>query len=469
MSKSTKSSFVSGLKNPHAYVIVSLLIILSTLLTWIIPAGEYQRVEDPHSERIVVDPESFAYVEQNPVNPFEMLQAIPRGIKDSAGIISFIFIISGAIHVIRATGALDMAILGLIDRLKGKDTLFLVFITLLFSLMGATFGFAEETIPFIPLGVALALGLGYDRVVGFHVVRTAAWVGFAGAFLNPFTIGVAQSIAELPLFSGVYYRILSFVVFYVIGLWFILRYAKKVKANPEKSILHGYEGDMGQEQFQLQAAEKFTLRHTLVLILFFLNILLLVLGVIFYDWYITELAALFLGFGVVSGLVGGLKPNELAKEFTKGMAGVTFGALIVGFARAVVLILQDGMILDTIVYGMSKPIMNIGTSLSLVGMFILQSFVNFFIGSGSGQAAATMPIMIPLSDVIGVTRQSAVLAFQFGDGITNMLWPAMIYYLAFADIPYNRWFFHILKLVLMLSAAAAILVGVSGMFHYGPF
>ncbi|NLY35890.1 MAG: TIGR00366 family protein, partial [Tissierellia bacterium] len=219
----------------------------------------------------------------------------------------------------------------------------------------------------------------------------------------------------------------------------------------------------------LHSISGFTLRHKLVLALFAINIFFLIYGVIKYGWYTVELSALFLGFGILMGIVGGLSPNELAKEFSKGMGGVTFGALIVGFARAIVIILQDGMVLDTIIHGLSTPLIGMGTSLSLVGMFLIQSLINFFIGSGSGQAAATMPIMVPLSDVIGVTRQSTVLAFQFGDGITNMLWPAMIYYLAFADIPYNKWFPHILKLVLLLTAAGIVLVSVSGMINYGPF
>jgi|LSQX01.3.fsa_nt_gb uncharacterized ion transporter superfamily protein YfcC len=467
--RTRKSSFSEGLKNPHAYVIVFSLILIATLLTWIIPAGEFDRVIDPHSERSVVDPESFRFVEKQPVSLFKMLQAIPAGIAASSGIIAFIFIISGSVHVIRSTGAIDAAILYLIHKVKLQDWLLLSFIVVLFSMMGAVFGFAEETIPFIPLGVALALGLGYDRVVGFHIVRTAAWIGFAGAFLNPFTIGVAQSMAELPLFSGIGLRIISYIIFLLIGLWFILRYANRVKEDPSKSIVHEYVGEKDPADFVLKDVQELSGRHKLVLLLFAVNIGLLVFGVLKYEWYTRELSALFLGFAIIIGIVGGMSPNQLAREFSKGMAGVTFGALVVGFARAIVLILQDGMVLDTIVLGMAQPVIGMGSSIALVGMFLIQSLINFFIGSGSGQAAATMPIMIPLSDIIGVTRQSAVLAFQFGDGITNMLWPSMIYYLAFADIPYNKWFGHIAKLVIILTLAGCVLVAISGMINYGPF
>lgn len=468
--KPKKSIIPEFLRKPNAYVIIFILIILATLATWIIPSGQYERVKDEASGKTIVVPESFTYIEDSSVGIFKMLQAIPKGIKQSAGIIAFIFIISGSIQIIRGTGALDAGIIKLVEKLKGKDIPLLIIVTFLFTMLGAAFGFAEETIPFIPLGVAMAVALGYDRVVGFHIVRTAAWIGFAGAFLNPFTIGVAQSIAELPLFSGLGYRLICYIVFLIIGLWFILSYAKKVKKDPTKSILYGYKGDLNRKDLELNYENsEFTKKHSLVLILFLFNIILLIYGVIKYGWYTTELSALFLGFGILCGLVGGLSINQVAKQFTRGMAGVTFGALIVGFARAIVVILQEGAVLDTIIHGLAVPIMNVSSSIAIVGMFIIQSLINFFIGSGSGQAAATMPIMVPLSDVIGVTRQSAVLAFQFGDGITNMLYPAMIYYLAFADIPYDRWFKHILKLVIYLTLAAIVLVAISTLFDYGPF
>lgn len=464
-----KKFFIEGLKRPNAYVIIFTLILIATLCTWLIPSGSYERVKDEASGKTIIVPESFEYVEDKSVDLFGMLQAIPTGIKKSAGIISFIFVISGAIQIIRGTGALDAGILSLVRKMEGKDTPLLVIVTFLFTLVGAAFGFAEETIPFIPLGAAMAVALGYDRVVGFHIVRTAAWIGFAGAFLNPFTIGVAQNIAELPLFSGIGYRLICYIVFYAIGLWFILDYAKKVKKDPTKSIIYGYKGERDKKDFELEEIGEFTTKHKLVLTVFIINLALLVFGVVKFGWYTTELAALFLGFGLLAGFVGGLSPNEVARQFSKGMAGVTFGALIVGFARAIVVILEGGLVLDTIIHGLAQPILNVGSSLALVGMFIIQSLMNFFIGSGSGQAAATMPIMVPLSDVIGVTRQSAVLAFQFGDGITNMLYPAMIYYLAFADIPYDKWFKHILKLVIVLTIAAIVLVAVSGIINYGPF
>lgn len=458
------------IRNPHNYVIIFLLILLATIFTWVLPAGEYVRVEDPNSGRTVVDPESFHYVDKSPVDPFEMLKAIPQGIKDSIGIITFVFLISGAVQIIRGTGALDASIVWMVNKLKGKDLPLLIIISLIFSLLGAVFGFAEETIPFIPLGVSLAVALGYDRVVGFHIVRTAAFVGFSGAFLNPFSIGVAQSIAELPLFSGLGYRLICYFVFLAIGLWFIISYALKVRKDPTKSIIYGYEGEIERKDLELDLTKTdFTTRHKFVLAVFFAAMVLLIYGVIKHGWYTTELSALFLGTGIIAGLVGGLSINNIAREFTKGMAGVTYGAMVIGFARAIVVILDNGNVLDTIIRYVSLPLQGIGPVLAAEGMFLVQTILNFFIGSSSGLAAATMPILTPLADLIGLTRQTAVLAFQFGDGITNMFYPAMMYYLVFADIPYNRWVKHIFSLTLYLTIAGAILVAIAALIGYGPF
>lgn len=464
--KSKREALKEGLKNPDGLVVILVMIVIVTVLTWIIPSGAFDWGVDEATGRTVVIDGSFHLVEDINLDIFDMLKCIPKGIEESAGIIAFIFIISGAIQILRGTGALDAGIHALIRKLAHRDTLFLIIISVAFSLLGATIGFSEETIPFIPIGVSIAVALGYDRVVGFHIVRTAAWVGFAGAFLNPFTVGVAQGMAEVPLFSGWGYRLFCYGVFMGIGMIFIIRYAKRIKQNPASSILHGYHSE---RDFSLPEVQSFTLRQKLALLVFVLNMVVMFYGVNRFGWYTTELAALFFGFGVVEGAIGGLNPNQIAKEFVEGMKAVTFGALIVGFARTLVVIMESACILDTVVYGLSQPVSAFGSTIAAVVMFLVQSLINFFIGSGSGQAAAVMPIMVPLSDVLHITRQTSVLAYQFGDGITNMLWPTMIYYLAFADIPYSRWVKHIAWLVLALSAAACVLVAGASIIQYGPY
>ena len=455
--------------NPNAYVILSLLIIMAMVMTWVLPAGEYQRYVDETTGRTVVDPESFVYIEKSPVGIFDMLRAVPRGLQESSTVIMFIFIVSGTIQIVRGTGALDAGLRLLILRMKGKDIFVICAVSIVTSLLGAIFGFAQQIIPLIPLGVSLALGLGYDRMVGFHIIRTASWVGFAAAILNPFTIGIAHELAGLPLFSGWGYRVVCYVIFMVITLVFIVRYAEKVKKDPTKSVLYDYAGDHGDSAFAIDIDAEVTKKQSLVLILLLLTFGLMVFGTISYSWGTTELTALFLGFGILMGLAGGMTPDQVAQEFSKGLGGIAFGAIVVGFSRAIVLVLEDGHVLDTIVYFLTECIAGAGDSMTLIGMFLIQSLINFFIGSGSGQAAATMPIMIPLSDTLEVSRQSTVLAFQFGSGITDMIYPAMVYYLPFADIPYDRWAKHILKLVLILTVVAMILVSIAGIMDYGPF
>lgn len=455
--------------NPNAYVILSLLIIMAMVMTWVLPAGEYQRYVDETTGRTVVDPESFVYIEKSPVGIFDMLRAVPRGLQESSTVIMFIFIVSGTIQIVRGTGALDAGLRLLILRMKGKDIFIICAISIVTSLLGAIFGFAQQIIPLIPLGVSLALGLGYDRMVGFHIIRTASWVGFAAAILNPFTIGIAHELAGLPLFSGWGYRVVCYVIFMAITLVFIVRYAEKVKKDPTQSVLYDYVGDRGDSAFAVDIDAEVTKKQSLVLILLLLTFGLMVFGTISYSWGTTELTALFLGFGILMGLAGGMTPDQVAQEFSKGLGGIAFGAIVVGFSRAIVLVLEDGHVLDTIVYFLTECIAGAGDSMTLIGMFLIQSLINFFIGSGSGQAAATMPIMIPLSDTLEVSRQSTVLAFQFGSGITDMIYPAMVYYLPFADIPYDRWAKHILKLVLILTVVAMILVSIAGIMDYGPF
>lgn len=457
-------------KNPHPYFIIILLIIVSVIATWLIPAGSYDRVVDKTTGREIVDPESFRYIESTPVGIFDALVAIPEGIALSAGIISFIFIVSGAISVIKSTGAIDAGIIKIVEKFNGKDTPLLIITIIIFSLLGSLLGFAQEVIPFIALGIAMATSLGYDRVVGFHIVRTSAWVGFAASTINPYVVTLAQEMSGLPLLSGLTYRIIVYIVFMVISTVFFLRYAKKVKKDPKNSILYGYESEIDPEEFEVKEEfSKFTNRHKLILTIFFLSLIFLVYGTVKLGWGTNEMGALLFGSAILCGFAGGFGPNRIAQEFSKGMGLVTSGALIAGFTRAIAIILEQGQILDTMIYGLSKPLVNVNGAVTVVGIFILYSFINFFIGSAAGRAAATLPIMIPLSDIVGITRQTTVLAFILGGGITNMFWPNMIYVLAFGDIPYDRWFKHIWKLVLYLMIAGAVMIMLAHFMNYGPF
>lgn len=472
--KPRKSIFQMIFKNPNAYVIIFLMILFCAFLTWVIPSGEFDRVEDVETGKNVVIPNSFKLVEDVNVGLFEALKAIPEGVTDAAGIIAFSFIVCGSIHVIRQTGAIDVVLVKLVGRFAGKDKALFIILPIIFSALGSLCGFNNEVVPFIPLGCAVAEALGYDKVVGFHLIKTSTWVGFAAATLNPFTIGVAQSISEVPLYSGIVYRVFCYLVFISITICFTMNYAKKVKQDPKNSILYGFEGSKkGQEQPKFDPNDtdmKITKRHKLILLVFSINLIFVVYGSLKLGWGLTELAALFFGFSIICGLIAGFEPNKIAKELVTGMTNITFGAIIIGFARGASVILEKGVILDTIVYGLSKPLIGMPSIIAAILMFFVQTIINFFIGSGSGQAAAVMPIFAPLSDIIGLTRQTAVLAFQFGDGITNMFYPAgAMFHISIAGIPYDRWAKHIFKLIVYLSMAAVVLVGIAAVINYGPY
>ena len=455
--------------NPNGYVIIILLIIVAAISTWIVPAGQYDRVMDEATGRELVDPLSFQYIESTPVGFFDAVVAIPLGIKSMAGVIAFIFIVAGSTAVIKSTGAIDAGLLALVDKFKGKDAPLLIATIIICSLAGSLLGFAQEIIPFIPLGVAMALSLGYDKVVGFDIVRTSTWVGFAASTLNPYVVVVAQEMAGLPVMSGLAYRSGIYVVFMAISIVYFLYYAKKVKKDPENSVMYGYESDRDQSQFEMKEVGPLTTRHKFVLLIFFLALIIAVYGIEGFGWGTDQMGAVLLLAGVVAGFSAGYKPNTIAKEFTNGMAGITSGALIAGFTGAIAIILSDGQILDTIVYSLSKPLSQVNGIFTVVGMVLLYSVITFFIGSSAGRAAATLPILIPLSDILGITRQTTVLAFILGGGITNMIWPNMIYVLSFADIPYGSWLKHIWKLVVVLIVVACIAVSLAYNVGYGPF
>lgn len=455
-------------KNPNSYFLIMIVIFAAALATWIVPAGQYDRYIDEATGRELVDPESFKYIENTPVGFFETLKSIPEGIVASSSTIAFVFIVSGSVAVINSTGAIDAGILKLVDKFKGRDIPLLIITTLVFGLMGSATGASREVIPFIPLAATLGMKLGYDRVVGFHIVRTAAWIGFAASTVNPRVVGLAQEMAEVPLMSGLGYRIICFIVFMGISLAFFLNYAKKVKEDPKNSILYGYQSDSKAFDVQQPDAE-LTPRRQLVLVLFALTLVALVYGTTKFRWGTSEMAALFLASAMVCGIVAGHDPNSIAQAFTKGMTFVTSGVVIAGFTNSIAVILQKGQILDTIIYALASPLSKVSGAVTAVGMLVLYSIMTFFIGSAAGRAAATLPIFVPLSDILGITRQTTVLTFVLGGGITNMLWPNMIYVIAFADIPYDRWVKHIWKLALYLLIAGSILTAIAYYMNYGPY
>lgn len=445
-------------KVPHTYAIIFSIIIVATIATYFIPAGEYD-MQEIDGREVVVDG-TYTQVEQNPVSLFEMFTSIPQGMEHGAQIIFYIFLVGGAFGVITATGAIDSSINRLVRHMQGREMLLIPVIMFTFSILGFTTGMSEESIIFVPIGIAIARAIGYDAIVGTAMVSLGAASGFIGGMMNPFTVGVAQGIAEIPIFSGILFRSVIYVFILGIGIFYVMRYAKKVKQSKENSIIYDIERDVvASDTSESEEIEDLTVKHILVILMLATGVLINMYGVFNWDWFLTELAGSFIIIGLLSGIVGGLGVNQTFASFVDGMRLVAFGALIVGFARTILVVMENGVIIDSVIYYLASAIENLPSTLNVLGMFIVQVFTNFFIPSGSGQAATTMPIMVPLADILGIERQVAVLAFQYGDSISNSIIPtsaALMGYLAVAGIPYERWVKFIWKLILMWLTVAAI-------------
>ena len=509
-------------KVPHNLVIVFSIIIVSAVLTWIIPGGKFDRqtVEVNGVERNVIINGSFHYIESQP-QTWQIFSAFYKGFINMSHIIVFILMIGGAFWIMNETKSIDVGIysfLGFTRRMErfrlvkllGVNNIIISLIMILFSFFGAVFGMSEETIAFAVIFVPLSISMGYDSLVGIALCYFAAHIGFAGAILNPFTVGIAQGLASVPLFTGIEYRTLCWIVITFAGILFVLWYAAKIRRDPRKSIMYEADeywrkkGNSHIEEIKYNTplsawivalltgivlvlfAVKFpvtsltvglseisapllpvlaglffilsyiTLKksiHFFVLNILAFTMIYLVIGVLGYDWYIMEIAALFLAMGLVTGLAAGRKPGETAKLFVEGVKDIVSASLVVGFAGGIIAILTDGQIIDTVLNSLSGALEGAGQMSAITIMYGFQSLLNLIITSGSAKAALTIPIMAEFSDIVGLTRQATIMAFQFGAGFTDMIAPTsgvLIGVLGMARIPYAKWLRWIAPILLIL-------------------
>ena len=463
-------SKLTRVKLPHTYALIFSFVVLAAVLTWVIPGGQYERTTNAQGREVVVDG-TFGYVEGQPQGLLAVLKSPLTGIVETANIIAFILIIGGVFAVIQKTRAIDATILRVAQKLKNRGIVIIPIGMVLFSIFGAVFGMSEEVIPFVLVFIPLALALGYDSIVGVAIPFLGAGLGFAGAMFNPFTLGIAQGIAELPLFSGMVYRLIVWAVVTTIGTLIVMRYAVKIHKDPESSPVSDL--DQARKGVDTESPDiVFNTRHRLILLVFTIGFVLMVFGVMKYQWFITEIAALFLGMSIVCSIIAGISVNAFCESFIEGTKDLVGAALIVGLARAILVIARDGQIIDTMLYSMSQIISRLHPILAAQSMFVIQSLINFFIPSGSGKAALTMPIMAPLADLIGITRQTAVLAYQLGDGLTNMIIPTSgvtMGVLGMAKIPWERWARWLLPIVIILSILGLLLLIPPVVMEWGPF
>lgn len=484
------------IKVPNTYVIIFTVLLVCAVATWLVPGGEPQT--------------------------WQVFSALYEGFSQQAGIIAFVLVIGGAFWVVNSTKAVDEGIMKFIAKVQnlerytlvrklGVGNIVITLVMLLFGLFGAVFGMSEETIAFVAVVIPLARSLGYDDFVGVCMVYVAAHVGFAGAMLNPFTIGIAQGMAELPLFSGIEYRVFCWVILMMIAVAFVLWYANRTRKPVEVKEVSMSDGDcqdepiskvrawicfaaltvvlvlfsvfyasdcvikLGESSFEtpwllwvatglFAVISFFSLRNSVkmfILNMLMFTILFLVIGAMGYGWYLSEICALFMALAVCAGFSAGYSADTIAKEFIAGAKDIFSAALIIGFAAGIIVILKNGQVIDTMLASMASALEGTGRVGALGSMYGIQTFINLFIPSASAKAAVTMPIMAPFADMINVSRQATVLAFQFGDGFTNMITPCsgvLMAVLSVAKIPYEKWVKWAWKFILLLVAVGFLLL-----------
>lgn len=436
---------------PHILIILGIIIIIATVMTWIVPAGSYDRYLDEASGKELIDPTSFHRVEQTPVNPFDMFVNVEKGLIEAASITFLIFAAFSSLYLLQKTGAIDAAVASMVRKTqKNPNTAkaFIVIVMIVLSVWGSTGTMSyEEIIAFIPIFVSVAIALGYDPMVGVGMSVVPVGIGFASATVNPFTIGVAQTIAEIPIFSGLKFRIIILAVMTAITVAYVLIYAERIKKNPEKSVMYGLdtahlEIDDDRLKTEMTTARKLSLVALLI------TVCIMGWGLLTQGWYINEVAGLFMILAIVVGVLNKWSPNKIAKTYVEGLSNGVMAALIVGFARAILTICVEGNIIDSIVHACVSLIEGLSLYASGVAMLIFQTVLNFLIPSGSGQAAVSMPIMTPIADIIGMNRQIAVLIFQFGDGLSNLVIPTgfMVIACVMAKIPLGKYYKWIMPL-----------------------
>jgi len=441
---------------PHTLVLMFGMMMVALVLTWVLPAGEFQ-TEVNEAGREMVVPGTYEQLEEPPrLSPLALLTVVPRALADAQGIIFFVLIVGGAIAVLRSSGAIDALLYTMIRRFGGTPWLLIGGGMLAFGVASATLGMAEEYIPFAAILVALCVAMRMDTVTAIGIMVVGYGIGYGVAVINPFTLHVAQGVAGLELSSGWEFRLALFLPFMAIGFHHVWSYARKVQADPSASLVADIPAAQPPEP---ETRPELDTRRLLVLLATAGALILLIVGISRYGWYLVELGAMFLGLAILIGLISGMKLDDIAINFTRGASELAGTAILIGFARSIALLLEDGLVLHTIVHALATPLALVPAQISAVGMLFIQSVLNFFIPSGSGQAFVTMPLMAPIGDLVGVSRQVAVLAFQFGDGFMNMIVPTnavLMGIIGLAGIPYDRWFRFIFPLIVKLLIAGSI-------------
>lgn len=455
---------------PDTAAFFMIMILITAALTYLIPSGVYERMVDDVTGRTLVVDGTFSWIEAPALTFGQLMSSVYRGIIDGVDVIAFIFIVGGSFGIIQATGAFENGLNTLIKKFDGKEGIMLAMIMLAFAVGGTTFGMGEEALPFVALLVAATRKMKMGRVTGVAVVVIGIYSGYTAGILNPFNTGIAQGIAELPTFSGMGLRVLLFVGSVAIGIHHVVTYGAKIKGGKLGYLtLNDGDIDFAEENKEIVPLNN---KQKVVLWILVVAMVLMIFCVIKFGWYFEEISVLFFTMGLICGLYYFRSLDETGKAFVKGSCDMTTAVIYFAFARAIVVVMQDGQIMDTIVYAMSIPLKNLNGILAAWGIFISQGIVNFFIPSSSGQAAAVMPILTPLADIIGVSRQTCVVAYECGDGFWNMITPTQMVVLAacgLGGVKFTDWFKYSWRLVIKWAIWTFIILAIAVLTNYGPF
>ena len=457
-----------GFHMPHVFIILLVIMLFVVLLSYMIPSGSYERIEDS-SGITVIDPDTFQYVEnETPITFMDYFEAIYTGFVNGATIMGTLFISSGVIYLLEVSGAFGAGINMILKKTKGREFSVVCIFYTIFVVFGVL-GYGEAAYPFYPLAVTIGFALGYDRMVGTALAIVGSTVGFTSGLMNTFTTGVAQQIVGLPLFSGIGFRAAGLVVFYIIGLIGLYTYCRKIKKNPTLSLMS--EEYMNQKQEDhTEGMEEMNIRRALGLLVFLGIISVQGFGCIRLGWSFAQIAAIYVIMGILLSVIFRFGPSEACQLFCKGAVRVFAAAFAVGLAQSVVVLMNQACIMDTIVHGMSQLLENRSAILALLIIFVFVTLFNFLVVSGSGKAVIIMPILQPLGKILNINQQVLVLTYQYGDGITNSFWPgSSLVQLSMCGVDYGSWIRFCWKIYLGFIVSAFVLVMIAYGIGYGPF
>jgi uncharacterized ion transporter superfamily protein YfcC len=436
------------LRFPHPLTLLIGFIALVALLSYVLPAGKFERRDDPVTGRKVVVAGTYHTVPQQPVTPFQAVVAIPKGIADAVSVIALVFLVGGAFGVVDQTGALRRGVGWLVQRLRRRELLVIPICCIAFATGGALENMQEEIIPLVPVLLLLTMRLGFDPLVAAAVSVGAAGVGSAFSPINPFQVGIAQKLTGLPLLSASGFRLVFLALALALWIGATIVYARKTRTVSDGS--------------SVETVEPVSRRDALVLGLVIVTFAIFIVGVMKYGWDFDQMSALFFIMGVLAGLIAGLGLNGTAEAFVEGFRSMAFAGMLIGFARAIYVVADQGQIIDTIVNGLFAPLSHLPVVIAAAGMMVVQFLVHFPVPSVSGQAVLTLPVLVPLSDLLGLSRQVTVLAYQYGGGLADIVVPtngALMAILAASGVPYGKWIRFLTPIYAALFVLGLVAVG----------